>query len=304
MFGLSMLDVAIGLVLIYLVASLLATATAEIIESIFKYRASDLARGITQLVQDPSLARDVYDHPLIRGLHEPTKRGARPPSYIPAAVFATVFLDLLLPKRAQTPSPNEDLEDRTATAGSVRVENRVPGERARKILESLQAVAGANLQAAVEGWYDAGMDRVSGWYKRRAQWITFFIGMTLAVALNIDTITIAQRLATDRTKREALVNAATLHLERNSTEGEPIQQIKTHLDVLDSYGLPIGWKKYSVVNTKQEAWTFLFQLVGWLLTGLAISLGAPFWFDLLNKFIVIRSTVKPKEKSPEEKSKA
>ena len=42
---------------------------------------------------------------------------------------------------------------------------------------------------------------------------------------------------------------------------------------------------------------------GWLLTALAISLGAPFWFDLLNKFIVIRSTVKPKEKSQEEQSK-
>jgi hypothetical protein len=31
-------------------------------------------------------------------------------------------------------------------------------------------------------------------------------------------------------------------------------------------------------------------------------LGAPFWFDLLNKFMVIRSTVKPHEKSPEEGS--
>jgi hypothetical protein len=36
---------------------------------------------------------------------------------------------------------------------------------------------------------------------------------------------------------------------------------------------------------------------------LAISLGAPFWFDLLNKFIVVRSTVKPQEKSPPEPSK-
>jgi hypothetical protein len=35
---------------------------------------------------------------------------------------------------------------------------------------------------------------------------------------------------------------------------------------------------------------------------MAISLGAPFWFDLLNKFMVIRSTVKPHEKSPEESS--
>jgi hypothetical protein len=31
-------------------------------------------------------------------------------------------------------------------------------------------------------------------------------------------------------------------------------------------------------------------------------MGAPFWFDLLNKIMVVRSTVKPKEKSPEEAS--
>ena len=45
------------------------------------------------------------------------------------------------------------------------------------------------------------------------------------------------------------------------------------------------------------------KIFGIFLTGLAVSLGAPFWFDLLNKFIVIRSTVKPTEKSAPEKSK-
>jgi hypothetical protein len=45
------------------------------------------------------------------------------------------------------------------------------------------------------------------------------------------------------------------------------------------------------------------HFLGWLLTALAVSLGAPFWFDMLNKIIVVRSTVKPKEKSPDEKSK-
>jgi len=44
------------------------------------------------------------------------------------------------------------------------------------------------------------------------------------------------------------------------------------------------------------------HLLGWLLTAGAISLGAPFWFDLLNKFMVIRSTVKPFEKSQPEGS--
>ena len=42
---------------------------------------------------------------------------------------------------------------------------------------------------------------------------------------------------------------------------------------------------------------------GLALDSVAISLGAPFWFDLSNKFIVVRSTVKPNKKSPAEESK-
>ena len=43
-------------------------------------------------------------------------------------------------------------------------------------------------------------------------------------------------------------------------------------------------------------------IVGYLLTALAVTLGSPFWFDVLNRLMVIRSTVKPKEKSQEEGS--
>lgn len=43
---------------------------------------------------------------------------------------------------------------------------------------------------------------------------------------------------------------------------------------------------------------------GWLISAFAVMLGAPpFWFDILNKFMVVRSTVKPREKSREEDSK-
>lgn len=78
-------------------------------------------------------------------------------------------------------------------------------------------------------------------------------------------------------------------------------------DELNALGLPIGWE-----NDKRPAGmgraAYVSDLIykhglGWLLTALAISLGAPFWFDLLNKFLVIRSAVKPHEKSPEEESK-
>jgi hypothetical protein len=48
---------------------------------------------------------------------------------------------------------------------------------------------------------------------------------------------------------------------------------------------------------------WVLKVVGVLLTGFAVSQGAPFWFDVLNKVIVVRSTVKPKEKSAEQPSK-
>jgi hypothetical protein len=82
---------------------------------------------------------------------------------------------------------------------------------------------------------------------------------------------------------------------------------------IEALGLPLGWsslddaqRKWPGSNLSGEGgwWDQIYwHFLGWLLTAIAISLGAPFWFDLLNKFIVIRSAVKPHEKSPEEKSK-
>jgi hypothetical protein len=44
--------------------------------------------------------------------------------------------------------------------------------------------------------------------------------------------------------------------------------------------------------------TVAFHWLGWLLTAIAISVGAPFWFDLLDKFITIRSSGTFPERTP------
>jgi hypothetical protein len=38
--------------------------------------------------------------------------------------------------------------------------------------------------------------------------------------------------------------------------------------------------------------------LGWLITAFAVSLGAPFWFDLLNKFVNVRASGKAPEEEP------
>jgi len=65
------------------------------------------------------------------------------------------------------------------------------------------------LRANVEDWYNSAMDRVAGWYKRRVQIIILFLGLGIAVALNVDTSYIAQRLANDSALRKCTVGCRT-----------------------------------------------------------------------------------------------
>jgi len=96
---------------------------------------------------------------------------------------------------------------------------------------------------------------------------------------------------------------------RRSVETQLRDQVETTESSLRS--LPIGWSCAVVQQTAASATTpeadmswedtakqfwecarkqkiSVLQILGWLLTAAALSLGAPFWFDLLNQFINLR----------------
>jgi hypothetical protein len=152
----------------------------------------------------------------------------------------------------------------------------------------------------------APWDQVSGWYKRRSQLIIFLLGFFAAAIINVNSITIANDLWIHKTERNAIVSAAqgylATHPGNNGQTGQD-SSLKANVEGIESYGLPIGWN--IPLPKDNYAWFRfgLWSLFGWLITVFAVSMGAPFWFDMLNKFIVVRSTVKPHEKSEEETSK-
>jgi hypothetical protein len=51
---------------------------------------------------------------------------------------------------------------------------------------------------------------------------------------------------------------------------------------------PIWMQVLQMVNVKPFA--FLRMLSGWFLSGIAIAMGAPFWFDLLGRLMNVRNT--------------
>lgn len=318
MFGSVILDVAVGLILVYLLLSLIASALREGIESIIQARAVHLERGIRALLDDPAgvgLARKVYTHPLVFGLFEgdfvPSDRrrlGRNLPTYIPARNFVQALLDLTV--RPVVPAPYAvNQSDGAITIETLRAAvARVESPAVQRVLRT--AIDGAQgdierVRKNLEAWFDSGMDRVSGWYKRRTQWLLLAIGFGVAVTVDVDTVRIAQHLYRTPESRAMAVAMAERIVADTTAKGRAdtsAQRVaREALARLDTLGLPILWQGVRPLPGVILAYMGN-SLLGWIVTALAVSLGAPFWFDMLNKIMVIRATVKPHEKSPEESS--
>ncbi len=335
MFGSEILDVAIGLVFVFLVVSLICSAIRELAEAWFKTRAVYLEQGLRQLLHDATgahLVNALYNHPSVYGLYQGeydpatvTSRGAfattNLPTYIPAGNFAVAMFDLVARGLDAKDGGTADAHSSRITVDNLRsgiAKIGVPPVQ-RALLSALDMAEDDldRARANVEAWYNASMDRVSGWYKRRTQAVLFALGLLTAVAVNANAVTIARYLYHDQGARAALVASATGTARDSAALRAKLGDVVAQLDTLD---LPLGWQAgwaAGVVGARQHFGggpasprasitatpaDVALAIVGWLLTACAVSFGAPFWFDLLNKFMVIRSTVKPHEKSPEEAS--
>jgi hypothetical protein len=282
MFGSTILDVAIGIIFIYLLVSLVISAINELIAAKLKSRATNLSQGIQALLQDPSQAgwvAKLYQHPLIQSLSPPNSK----PSYIPSRTFALALLDLVAPANTDGNRTLADLK-----AGMANLPAPLQKTLTNLLDEAQHDVE--RLKTQIEIWFNNGMDRASGWYKRKTQWIQFFIGLSLVIALNIDSVHIGRSLfAVNSPMRASLVESAKSFV---AQPGGPNKSMKDAIDAISSASLPIGWSEVP----KPEQWPTV--IVGWLITAFAVSLGAPFWFDLLNKFVNVRASGKAPEEEP------
>ena len=139
------------------------------------------------------------------------------------------------------------------------------------------------------------MERVSGWYKRKVQIVTLAVAIVFAVGLNLDSVLIARHLARDAALRSAIVAEAE-QLAKEPAPAQGRQQLEDRIQELKSIGVPIGWPDPDGAPATAD-W-ILVKVLGLLLTAGAASLGAPFWFDVLNRVISIRAAGKAPEETP------
>lgn len=145
-------------------------------------------------------------------------------------------------------------------------------------------------------WFEEYAERFTGWYKRKITLLLFIVGLTLAFIFKVDTIKIAQNLAENEQMRAAIMTATETFYEEHKEakfEDIPFETVKNELSKYNQF-LSIPNDNSENCNC-EDSWisSHLLSLLGYLITAFAISLGGPFWFDLLNKLMKLRTSLKP-----------
>lgn len=189
--------------------------------------------------------------------------------------------------------------------------SRLPDGLAKETLMALLIDGEGQLdkfQTRVETWFDDAMDRVAGFYKQWAQYFALGFGLVAAVIFNVDSIEVAKTLWRDPVARAALVAGAQQQVRAGlpatpTDEAAAKAQLKAIGEQIEKLPLPIGWNGWGPAESKQPGWRYeedinrflawtkylVATLAGWLITGLAVSLGAPFWFDILKLLVNVRA---------------
>jgi len=297
---LAMLQIIIGIVFVMLLFSLLASTVMEFIAGFLSLRGRHLAMAIQSMIGSET-GKQFVNHPFFQQLAVGSKENSSRfgkqkvalPSYVNSSTFSSVLLDVL------------ELDTAEELAAKI---NAMDNSPLKKVMQFLYKQTGGDVLAfklKVEEWFNEVMERASGVYKRSSQRWLFMVGLAIALIFNADVIMVYHNLSVNSTLRETVENAA---ISFANTQPPPTAATLAEYPNLDESRkkigtlvneniaafespLGLGW---SVVDwSKVDGRWWLYKIVGWLTTALAISLGATFWFDILKKLINVRAAGPP-----------
>jgi hypothetical protein len=233
--------------------------------------------------------------------------------------------------------------DPTSTMTFATLKNAItdlpPSDTRTSLLAALRSTTATvqDAQRAIEQWYEDAMDRANGWYKRRIQLVTVGIALILSVSTNADTFRIMNHLSKDSALRATAVRLATERV--NTTPGTspaaapssspPATGAAAEEQRADnpSAGPPMTPPSSGITNSEGDflkqlmnwdeelarkaqlslrewlLWLLQTHALGWLFTTIAVSLGAPFWFDILKKIMDLRTAGKHPDERPKPPAK-
>ncbi|WP_278379619.1 hypothetical protein [Chryseobacterium arthrosphaerae] len=305
--NLQLIEIAIGLIFVYLLLSIFAMTLMEIISTFLRMRGELLKSTIEKMLfnkdKNPEKINEFYNQPLILFLgdnvstwswldHLLTGKFKKLPSYIKNEDFYTILLGFI----------NDQKYSDSLAEIEEKIEQAPFSENTRLHLKFLIQKSRGNIagfKQEVIHWFEECMERANTWYSRRVQYIVLVLGFMIAFAVNADTLRMVDQMNNDEKLRKELVQSASEYVKNNpqgnsSAANDPLDtKVKEeyHRMLNQSHNI-LGWK-----NVEMQGCGWFFRIVGFLLTAFAISLGSSFWFDMLKKILNIRTLGKPTQKS-------
>jgi hypothetical protein len=309
---LTILNIAVGLILIYSVLSLVASHVQELLATFLNWREKHLRQVITNILGEDSsesrLIHNFFKHSLIQSLNhsDTTNKTSVAISYIPKDKFANILLEMVKefePKSCYTINELEEIVEKAELPEGLKKNLYLFAKQAKSKAEDANQQL-EYLQQEIEKWFDSAMNSASAIYKKKAKIAGIMIALAIALMFNVDTIYIIHCLYQDQTLSstinpiaEQIVSSHTQEfscLQDTINEAAKSNCLTAVMDDVNSiffdnfFDFPIGWnlsdpfgKQFTPLNLQNV----IKVITGWSLTAFAITMGAPFWFDLLRQII-------------------
>ncbi len=323
----TILTVAIGMILVYLILSLVSSAVQESIASWLTLRGKFMWRALENMLAEEAGEKSKDHQSLLKKFkthnrYQSLCSGKDHPSYLKPQTFSKILLHVL---------NGDDIKSATSS-----VDELPDGKLKNSLLDALSTAGGDldKFRYELETWYSEVMDRASGRYKRMAHTNLVVIGLLVACFFNGDSLSIYHKMtvaagSSEQTQQIIGLAEDLIDSRSDSTFTAKINEVKANrllaeanadsslalqLDsILTSQNLDLLRQTDDLVNTYAKAnsplglgWAttdfpvaeakpltilvfWMLKLLGFFVTAMAISLGAPFWFDLLKKFTNIRN---------------
>ncbi|MEQ9363120.1 MAG: hypothetical protein RIF32_02700 [Leptospirales bacterium] len=313
MFGSAILETALGILFIYFVLSTISSSLSEGVSRVLGWRAKNLKAAIENMLQNENLVADFFQNDLIKSLGDKSRDGL--PSYMRSKDFARGVLSVIAEKDGQLGPLSVQRVQTILNTGRPEISMIKKG---LSVLVSESGMDFNRLSTGVEDWYNSVMERASGWYKRKISTAILVIAAVLSVGANADTIMMLNILYSSSSTRASVV-ALTDELNADTPAEQQGALAKQAYGVMNQSLL--GWSDSQVdfetaqndppppilgrVERRPPAYScasgdkaciqsfaldWLMKIVGLILSIAAISMGAPFWFDLLSKVSSLRSS--------------
>lgn len=280
------LEVSLGLALIYYLMGLVVSWLSKFVMDTFETRGRTLEGYLKRIVGGKAVGQ-LVSMPQIRSL--------APVRYQDWLGFFSRSFKLVEKKVEKIPVPNllDAFFDLThldvAASGEelLATVNKLPNSEGKTELLRLinsGVTRTADLRAKMGLWFDGLMDQSAAMFKALARRYVIMFSIILTLVFGVDSIDLFKQLWASPDLRAIAAVKAQAYIEQNGYAADPAPLLAD----LDQLTIKIGWSSLLKNMPPREnavdfAQFWLLKGLGMLITVIAVSQGSSFWYDILRK---------------------